>query len=170
MSLQKNLNFVRGWPNPHINEWIGKPATGVVPLEGAIAHRNSAGAWVLGVSSPGQLAYVLWNGAAGDGDQGVAFNPALSSQQVNWGGVQGVGHDNPIEYTTTRYSGTPAFGDSLYADTDGLLKVAVQADGTLIAASKVIVAQVTKAPTAQPNGVTAVQIIPDNSRRLSPSS
>jgi hypothetical protein len=167
MSLQKSLNFVRGWPNPHIHEHVGKPATGVVPLEGAIAHRDVNGKWVLGVSAAGQLAYVLWNGAAGDGDQGVDFDKTKSSQQVNWGGVQGVGHDNPIEYTTTRYSGTPAFGDSLYADVDGILKVAVQADGTVVTASKIIVAQVTKAPAAQPNGVTAVQIIPDNSRRTS---
>lgn len=170
MSLTKNLNFVRGWPNPHINEHIGRPAANVVPLEGAIAHRNSAGAWVLGVSAAGQLPYVLWNGAAQDGDHGVSFDKTASSQQVTWGGVQGVGFDNPIEFTTTRYSGTPAFGDSLYADTDGILKVAVLADGTLVAASKVIVAQCTKAAGAQPNGTTAIQVLPDNSRRTSAAS
>ncbi len=171
MSLSKKLNFVRGWPNPHINEHIGPPASGVTPLEGAIAHRNSAGAWVLGVSTNKQLPYVLWNGAAQDGDHGVAFDKTASSQQVTWGGVQGVAFDNPIEFSTSRYhSDTPAFGDSLYADTDGILKVAERADGTLVTASKVIVANVTKAATAGPNGVTMITVIPDLSRRTSASS
>ena len=170
MSLAKHLNFVRGWPNPHINEHIGRPAAGVTPLEGAIAHRNSAGAWVLGVSAVSQLPYVLWNGAAQDGDHGVAFDKTASSQQARYGAVQGVGLDNPIEFSTSRFSGSPVFGDQMYADTDGILKIAANADGTMVAASKVIVAIVTKVATNSPGGVSMITVVPDNSRRLSPAS
>lgn len=163
MSLAKKLNFVKGWPNPHILEHVGPPASGVTVDEGLIAHRNSAGAWVLGVSDRTQMPYVLWNGAAGDGDQGVSFDKTASSQQVKWGGVQGIAFLNPMEFSTAKYSGTPVFGDGLYADTDGVLKIC---SGSADVSSKVIVAYVTKGVTASPQGVNMITVLPDNSRRI----
>lgn len=162
MSLSKKLNFVKGWPNPHINEFVGKMSSGQTALEGAIAHRNSSGQWVLGVSAQNQLPYVLWNGADGDGDQGFTFSASQSYQQTDWGGIQGVGFDNPIEFQTTRYSGTPVFGDSLYADTDGILKICA---GSASVSNKVIVATVTVGVTAI-GGLSFITVVPDNSRRV----
>lgn len=162
MSLAIKLNFLKGWPNPHINEFVGKAAANVAVDEGKIAHRDASGNWVLGVSAANQMPYVLWNGAARDGDHGVAFDKTASTQQVKWGGIQGIAHDNPIEYETAQFAGTPVFGDSMYADTDGVLKICA---GSAAVASKVIVATVTKGPTTSPNGVSMITVVPDNSRR-----
>lgn len=165
MSLAKKLNFIKGWPNPHILEHSGPPAAGVTVDEALIAHRNSAGAWVLGISDRTQLPFVLWNGAAGDGDQGVAFSKTASSQQVRYGGVQGIALSNPIEFQTAQYAGTPVFGDGLYADTDGVLKVCT---GSATVASKIVVAYVSKGVTASPTAnVNMITVVPDNSRQVS---
>lgn len=164
MSLARKLNFIKGWPNPHILEHSGAPASGVNVDEGLIAHRNSAGAWVLGISDKTQLPFVLWNGAAGDGDHGVPFNKAASSQQVRYGGVQGIALSNPIEFQTTQYAGTPVFGDGLYADTDGVLKVC---SGSASVANKVIVAYVSKGVSPSPlSNASMITVVPDNSRQV----
>lgn len=163
MSLAIKLNFVKGWPNPHINEFVGKAAANVAVDEGKIARRDANGNWVLGVSAVNQEPYVLWNGAARDGDHGVPFNKTAGTQQVKWGGIQGIAHSNPIEYETAQYAGTPVFGDSMYADTDGVLKVCA---GSATVSNKVIVATVTKGPAASPNGVSMITVVPDNSRRI----
>lgn len=173
MSLAIKLNFVKGWPNPHINEFVSNNTAAAVAVdEGKIAHRSSTGAWVLGVSAVGQDGYVLWNGAARDGDHGVSFDSTKTFQQVRWGGIQGISLDNPIEFETSQYSGTPTFGQGLYAHTDGKLYPAVEADGSFItgAASKPIVAYVTQGVHSSPGGTSMITVVPDRSRRLSPAS
>lgn len=132
--------------------------------EGKIAHRDASGNWVLGVSAVNQTPYVLWNGAARDGDHGASFDKTAGTQQVSWGGIQGVSHNNAIEYETAQYAGTPVFGDSLYADTDGVLKICA---GSASVSGKVIIATVTKGVHAAPgSGVNMVTVVPDNSKRV----
>jgi hypothetical protein len=172
-SLALKLNFIRGWPNPHIDEFVSNNTpTSVAVDEGKIAHRDSTGAWALGISTVGQTPYVLWNGAASNGDQGVAFSSSANFAQARYGGIQGVSLNNPIEFETAQYGGTPTFGQGLYAHTDGKLYPAVEADGSFItgAASKPIVAYVTQGVHSSPGGQSFITVVPDNSRRLSPAS
>jgi hypothetical protein len=164
MSLKLKLNFIKGWPNPHIDEFIGKAAANVAVDEGKIARRDANGNWLLGISAQNQVPYVLWNGAARDGDHGVPFDKTASTQQVKWGGIQGISHNNPIEYETAQYAGNPVFGDSLYADTDGVLKICA---GSASVSNKVIVATVTQGVHQSPgSGVNMITVVPDNSRRV----
>jgi hypothetical protein len=74
--------------------------------------------------------------------------------------------DNAIEFQTIQYTGTPAVGDQLYADVDGLLKVAVNAAGTVVTAAKAIIATVTRGVHAY-QGKNYIQVVPDKSKRLS---
>lgn len=160
MSLTLKLNFVRGWPNPAIDEFVGKSVASMD--EGKIAHRDSTGTWVLGISSAAQTPYVLWNGAASDGDQGVSFDASKTYQQVKYGGVQGISFNNAIEFETAQYAGTPVFGDELYADTDGKLKICA---GSASVSNKVVVAVVTQGVHTSPNGVSLITVQPANYRR-----
>lgn len=170
MSLTLKVNFKKGWPSPSIVEKVANPASGVTTLEaGKIGHLNSTGQWVLGVSAVNQPAYVFRNDQS---DPDTQFNNSGSdglAVQGAYGGVQGISLDNAIEFETVQYAGTPAIGDQLYADTDGLLKVAVNAAGSLVAASKAIVAVVTRGVHKYQNS-NYIQVVPDKSKRLSPAS
>ena len=173
MSLTLKVNFKKGWPSPSIVEKAAQPATGVTTLEaGMVGHLDTAGAWVLGVSHLNQLPYVFRNDQ-GDPDANRGAHDATYVAGA-FGAIQGVAHSNPIEYQTVQYAGTPAVGDELYADTDGEVKVAVtkaqaEARSGTTAASQVIVAVVTKGVHAYQHA-SYIQVVPDNSRRLSPAS
>jgi hypothetical protein len=170
MPLTLKVNFKKGWPSPSIVEKVANPASGVTTLEaGKIGRLNSTGQWVLGIAAVNQPAYVFRND---QGDPDTATNNSGSdglAVQGAFGGVQGISLDNAIEFETVQYAGTPAIGDQLYADTDGLLKVAVNAAGTLVTASKVIVATVTRGVHSYQNS-SYIQVVPDKSKRLSPAS
>lgn len=173
MSFILKFNVLKGWPNPAIVEKVAKPASGVTIEEGMVGHLDSSGNWVLGVSAITQEAFVFRNGS-GDSDANHEFASDQDYQHVNWGGIQGLAHSNPLEYQTAQYGGsqTPALNDQLYADTDGKLKVAVDAAGNLVAASKAIVAICTRgvhAGTGQ-GPVNLIDVRPDTSKRLSPAS
>lgn len=156
MSLKLKVNFLKGWPCPSIVDFVSTNTPSSVALdEGMIAHRDSAGKWVLGVANVKEHAYVLWNGAARDGDHGAAFpSTATASQshyvQTNYGGVQGIALLNQIEVETAQYTGAPVFGDELSAGTDGILKVAVNPE--------IVIAVCTKGVHAKP-GHGAVNMI-----------
>ena len=170
MSFRLSVNFLKGWPCPSIVDFVGAPAAGVTVAEGLVAHRDSTGKWVLGVSAVNQVPYVLWNGAAGDGDQAHVFPSTATASaagyvQAGYGGVQGIAHINQIEVETAQYAGTPQFGDSLYADTDGVLKICA---GSATVSGKLIVALVTKGVHTKPGtgAVSMITYIPDNSKRI----
>ena len=168
MSLTLKVNFKKGWPSPSVVEKVANPASGVTTLEaGKIGRLDTTGKWVLGISAVNQPAYVFRND---QGDPDAARGAADSSSiQGAYGGIQGVSFDNAIEFETIQYAGTPAVGDQLYADTDGKLKVAVNNAGTLVTASKVIVATVTRGVHSY-QGNSYIQVVPDKSKRLSPAS
>ena len=170
MSLTLKVNFKKGWPSPSVVEKVAAPASGVTTLEaGKIGRLDTTGKWVLGIAAVNQPAYVFRND---QNDPDTTYNYGGSDSlatQAAYGGVQGVSLDNAIEFETIQYSGTPAVGDQLYADTDGLLKVAVNNAGTLVTASKVIVATVTRGVHSY-QGSSYIQVVPDKSKRLSPAS
>lgn len=173
MSLKLKVNFLKGWPNPYVVDFVSTNTPGSTAVdEGKIAHRNSTGQWVLGVANVNEVPHVLWNGAARDGDNNQAFPStataaAANQATVNWGGIQGLAFINALEFETSQFSGTPAFGDQLYADVDGLLKICV---GSASVSNKVIVAIVTKVSHVKPGtgAVAMITVLPDNSKRLSP--
>lgn len=168
MSLTLKVNFKKGWPSPSIVEKAAAPASAVTTLEaGMVGHLDTNGDWVLGVSAVTQLPFVFRN----DQDDPDANRGAFNTNYVQgaFGAVQGVAHSNALEYQTVQYAGTPAIGDQLYADTDGKLKVAVTAADVLVAASKPIVAIVTKGVHAYQHS-SYITVVPDNSKRTSPAS
>jgi hypothetical protein len=180
MGFQLRVNFLKGWPCPSIVDHVGTPAAGVTVFEGAIACQNAAGQWTLGASSVSDVPHVLWNGAAGDGDNAHVFDPTKDYGQVGWGGVQGIAFLNQIEVETAAWStstagttdgafGTPAYGDQLFADTDGKLKVAMTAAGVKKAAAKLIVAICTKDAHQMSAGAmnaSMISFVPDISKRI----
>jgi hypothetical protein len=177
MSLTLKVNFLKGWPNPSIAEKVSQPDTGVTTLDqGMTGHQNPAnGKWVLGISAVTQLPYVFRN-AQGDPDSGRLSTDPASYIQGALGGIQGVAYSNPIEFETAQYGttcptgstncGTPAAGDQLFADVDGLLYVAITAGGVTKKASQAIVAQVTQGVHAY-QGTNMISVVPDNSKRSS---
>lgn len=159
MSLKLKVNFKRGWPNPSAVTAVAAPNAGVTTLEaGKVGYLNSTGKWVLGITAVNQTPYVFRNDQdSPDAARGAASNADTLYVQLPHGGVQGVALTNPIEFQTTQYVGTPAFGNELSVNVDGKFKVAV--------ATEVIVAIVTKAPHAYQDS-TYIQVIPDNSKRI----
>ncbi len=169
MSLTLKVNFKKGWPSPSIVEKVSAPAAGVTTLEaGMVGHLDASGKWVLGVSGVAQLPYVFRN-SQGDPDANRGVPSGAMYVAADLGGIQGIAHSNAIEYQTVQYAGAPAVGDQLYADTDGALKVAINEAGVMVTASKVVVAVVTKGVHKYQDG-SYIQVIPDNSKRLSPAT
>lgn len=145
MSLKNKVNFTKGWPSKTIQEEVLLPDTGVVIEAGFIGTRKHADpeVWVLGIGNLVDEVFIFRNDST-DPDAARTAHDAAEYKQVPFGGVQGISFQNPLEIETIQYDGTPAVGDKLYADTDGLLKVAEQEDGTVLENSKVVVAVVTK--------------------------
>lgn len=165
MSLTLKVNFKKGWPSPAIVEKAVAPASGVTTLEaGMVGRLDSNNNWVLGVSAVSQLPYIFRNDQADPDANRGATNTGYV--QAAFGAVQGIAFSNALEIQTIQYSGTPAIGDQLYADTDGLLKVAINAAGSTIQASKPIVGVVTKGVTAYQKS-NYITFVPDVSKRSS---
>lgn len=144
-SLDSKVNFTKGWPSKSIVEEVLLPDSGVDIEAGFIGRRKltDPDVWVLGISSLAQEPFIFRN----DSDDPDASRSAHASdyKQVPFGGVQGISFQNPLEVETIQHSGTIAQGDLLYADTDGLLKVAVDSAGATQEAGKVVLCVVTKA-------------------------
>lgn len=142
-SLKLKVNFTKGWPSKSIVEEVLQPDTGVLVEAGFIGRRTTTNKWALGITALTQEPFIFRNDYD-DPDAGRSA-PDSDTVAVKFGGIQGISFQNPLEVETTQYSGNPAVGDLLYAHTDGLLKIAVNAAGTLVTASKVVLCVVTKA-------------------------
>ena len=155
MSFQLLVNFRKGWPCPSIVDHVTGADANVIIAEGMIGSINYAtGLWQLGVADVNHPGYVFRNGpgtyaatgaaiAGASLDAGQVFVAANSSQQVNYGNIQGIALLNQIEFDTVWFGGNdvgtsgatpnPGAGDQLYADTDGRLKVGKTAAGVVTA-------------------------------------
>jgi hypothetical protein len=144
-SLKNKVNFTKGWPSKTIVEESLRPDTGVTIEAGFIGVRKHSDpdVWVLGVLDLVDEPFVFRNDSD-DPDANRPAHDAAEYKQVPFGGVQGISFQNPLEIETIQFTGTPAVGERLYADTDGKLKVGAGATGTTVQAGKVIVAVVTK--------------------------
>lgn len=180
MGLALKLNFTKGWPNPAIFE-VSSTAADATEYgqidEGKIAILDVNGKWVIQSleaaaigATPAlknRMPFVLWNGAAKDGDHGAPFSATNHYAQVQWGGIQGIGFSNPIEFETSQFTGTPAVGDVLTVDANGQLKTAAAGDlivAICTKASHKIAAGVPGA-AASTSSQTAITVIPDMSKR-----
>lgn len=158
MGLALKLNILKGWPNPHIYEETAAAANatefGQIDEE-KIATLDATGKWEFGSleaaaigATPAlknRMPFVLWNGAAKDGDHGAPFNATNHFAQVTWGGIQGLAFSNPLKFETSQFTGTPAVGDNLTCDANGLFKTAATGDliiATCVQASHKIAAGV----------------------------
>lgn len=145
MDLLNKVNFTKGWPSKSIVEEVLKPDSGVEVEAGLIGRRKHTNpdVWVLGITELHQEPFIFRN----DYDDPDAGRSAHASDyaQVDFGGVQGISFQNPLEIETIQFVGTPAIGDRLYANSDGKLAVAEQANGTVVANEEVVLAVVTKA-------------------------
>jgi hypothetical protein len=138
-SLKLKVNFKKGWPNPSIVEKVlSADAANAVPLEaGFIVTRNAtADAWALGVPKVAEEAFILRNDQDDpDAARGPADTPSAYTQ-ANWGGLQGISLQNPLEIETTQYAGAIAIGDRLGCSVhDGKLYAVADKDGTPKAAA-----------------------------------
>jgi len=156
MSLPQRIHFhLGGWPDPkavqdtlnaHTDHSYGSANELDVCHVGRRVAEGSNTVWDLGITAVTDIPFIFRNGVA-DFD---AATPAHKDgyKAVPYGGINGVSFQNAMEVNVSGYGeGTvPAVGDLLYSDTDGILKVATQADGTAVALSKVQIAVVIKAP------------------------
>jgi len=144
-SLRNKVNFRKGWPNPNVVEDVLKPAAGVQIQAGFIGRRNEAtpDKWVLGISAITQDAFVFRGDAVDPSSGRPAHNDGY--MQVDLSGVQGISFQNPIEFETVQFVGTPAKGDLLYSpvtgDNAGKLVVAQIAAGTVSVSGVVAIAK-----------------------------
>lgn len=141
MGFALKLNFIKGWPNPAIHEVAALAANsteyGQID-EGKIAVLDANEKWNItslqGAAIAGtpslafRMPYILWNGAAKDGDQGVPFDVTQHFVQVQYGSIQGIAFDNPMLVETSQYTGTPAVFTELSVDLNGKLVTAVSTD------------------------------------------
>lgn len=144
-SLKNKVNFTKGWPSKSIQEEVLQPDSGVSIEAGFVGIRKHADpeVWILGVPNLVDEVFIFRNDSD-DPDAARTSHDPDEYRQVPFGGVQGISFQNPLEIETIQYDGAPSVGDKLYADVDGLLKVAEQEDGTVLALSKIVVAVVTK--------------------------
>lgn len=168
MSFSLKLNFTKGWPNPYIYERMCAATTPSEVDEGKIAHIVN-GKWVVGFPAAkiDWMPFVLWNGAAQDGDHGIAFDKTNASyQQATYGSIQGIAFSNPIEFQTSQFTGTVgAFVDGAQ------LSVSNAADATkgkfkIAESTEVVVAICLGVAALSPGGVQMITVVPDLSKRV----
>ena len=101
MSLQVNVNIVKGWPSPFIVEKSLPAASGTTVAQGSIATVNTSGAWVLGVTAPDQVPFVIMVDPTDPSTNRGATNSGYI--QVGYGAIHGIALTNALEIETTNY-------------------------------------------------------------------
>ena len=169
-SLLNKVNFTKGWPSKSIVEAVLMPDSGVEIEAGFVGRRKHSNpdVWILGITAVQQEAFIFRNDFD-DPDAARASTNPTGYVQVPIGGVQGISLQNPLEIETTQYAGTPAPGDMLYAASDGLLKIAQLADGSMAPASPGVAAGVVRGPYTIGNG-SYICVVPVAQRFVSAAS
>jgi hypothetical protein len=124
MSLQVNVNIVKGWPSATAVE-KNLPAAAAV-AQGDIVYISSTGQWEKTAASVAKEAFIVLVDSTDPATGRVSTNPS-SYSQVAYGSVQALSLSNPLEIETTRYTGSSfAPNTELTLDgTTGALKAAV---------------------------------------------
>jgi hypothetical protein len=139
MSLQVNVNIVKGWPDSTIIEKSLSSGSGVGALaQGDIVRVGTDGVtWVKGINTKYQIPFIVMVDSA-DPSANRGSTDTTSYLQVAFGAIHGIGLNNALEIETTNYTpATYTVGAALSAPA-GLLKIAVTGE--------VVVGTVSKAP------------------------
>lgn len=138
MSLEVNVNIVKGWPNPSIVEKSLAAASGVTLSQGDIAVLNSNGQW----SKPATTAitalpFIIMVDST---DPSTARGAHKSDyRQVAYGAIHGIAFNNALEIETANYKTTDTYviGSELTAKNGQLC---------LAATGETVIGSVTRAP------------------------
>lgn len=124
MSLQVNVNIVKGWPSATAVE-KSLPAAAAV-AQGDIVYISLAGQWEKAAASAAKDAFIVMADST-DPSTGRVSTNSNSYTQVAYGSVQALSLSNALEIETTRYTGSSFSPNTeLTLDgTTGALKAAV---------------------------------------------
>jgi len=123
MSLQVNVNIVKGWPSASVVEKSLSAAVAVA--QGDIVYISSAGQWEKAAASAAKEAFIIMADSTDPSTGRTSTNPN-SYTQIAYGAVHGLSLSNALEIETTRYTGSSfAPNTELTLDgTTGALKAA----------------------------------------------
>jgi hypothetical protein len=141
MSLEVNVNIVKGWPSPSVVEKSLAAATGTTLSQGDIATVNSDGKWVKAATTAiNDLPFIIMVDSTDPTTNRGSHQPS-SYRQVGYGAIHGIGFNNALEIETTNHvtAGSPnyAIGAQLTAKA-GVLTVA--------ATGETVIGTVTRSP------------------------
>lgn len=136
MSLQVNVNIVKGWPDASIVE--KSLSSSVALVQGDIVRVGTNGtSWSKGITAKHQIPFIVMVDST-DPSTNRGTTDSTSYLQVAFGAIHGIGLNNALEIETTNYtSATYTVGTALSAPA-GLLKIA--------ASGEFVVGSVSRAP------------------------
>jgi hypothetical protein len=138
MSLEVNVNILKGWPNPSVVEKSLAAASGVTLSQGDIAVLDSTGKW----SKPATTAitalpFIIMVDSTDPSTNRGAHKSDY--RQVAYGAIHGIAFNNALEIETANYKTTDTFviGSELTAKNGQLC---------LAATGETVIGSVTRAP------------------------
>ncbi len=138
MSLEVNVNILKGWPNPSIVEKSLAAASGVTLSQGDIAVVDSAGKWSKPATTAiGALPFIIMVDSTDPSTNRGAHKSDY--RQVAYGAIHGIAFNNALEVETANYKTTDtyAIGSDLTAKNGQLC---------LAATGETVIGTVTRAP------------------------
>jgi hypothetical protein len=139
MSLEVNVNIVKGWPNPSVVEKSLAAATGVTLSQGDVAVVDSTGKWSKPATTTiSALPFIIMVDSADPSTNRGSHSPS-SYRQLPYGAIHGIGFNNALEIETTNYKTSDTFnvGTELTAKNGQLCAAA---------STEVVIGTVTRAP------------------------
>lgn len=156
MSLEVNVNIVKGWPNPSVVEKSLAAATSVTLSQGDIAFVDSTGKWSKPATTTiASLPFIIMVDSTDPSTNRGSHSPS-NYRQIAYGAIHGIGFNNALEVETANYKTTDTFvvGSELTAK-NGQLCLATTGD--------VVIATVTRAPYSLGNK-TYLTFVPRENR------
>lgn len=155
MSLEVNVNILKGWPNPSIVEKSLAAASGVTLSQGDIAVMDSTGKWTKPATTAiTALPFIIMVDST---DPSTARGAHKSDyRQVAYGAIHGIAFNNALEIETANYKTTDTYavGSELTAKNGQLC---------LAASEETVIGTVTRAPYSMGNK-TYLTFVPRDNR------
>lgn len=138
MSLEVNVNILKGWPNPSVVEKSLAAASGVTLSQGDIAVMDSTGKWTKPATTAiTALPFIIMVDSTDPSTSRGAHKSDY--RQVAYGAIHGIAFNNALEIETANYKTTDTYviGSELTAKA-GVLQLA--------ASGETVIGTVTRAP------------------------
>lgn len=143
MSLEVNVNILKGWPNPSIVEKSLAAASGVTLSQGDIAEIDSNGKWAKPATTTlGATPYIIMVDSTDPSTNRGAHKSDY--KQVAYGAIHGIAFNNALEVETANY-------DSAETYSVGSPLTAANGELTLAASGETIIGTVTRVPYSMGN-------------------